>query len=145
MEKSACVILLFVLSGARYSLQLDCADMKGFNQVQQWNEDFVVEWIEAMIACGNDMDSNQIIQLVVQRGFLKVVKILLESGADVNATEANSGRTVLMVAVIHGYKDIAALLIEKGANINAFDKDGRTALIYMAMYGRKEIVPFLST
>ena len=70
MEKSACVILLFVLSGARYSLQLDCADIKGYNQAQHWNEDLVVEWIEAMTACGNDIDSNQILQLVVERGFL---------------------------------------------------------------------------
>ena len=143
MEKSVCAILLFLLSSARCSLQLDCAGIKEYNPAQPWTEDLAVEWIDTMIACHKGIDSNQILLLAVMRGLLKVVTILLERGEDVNATHANSGWTALMLAALVGNKDIAALLIEKGANINAVNDKGRNALMYTAKYGTKEIAALL--
>ena len=60
-------------------------------------------------------------------GDYKMVKYLIESGADINAKDKN-GWTALMFAARNGYDKIAQLLIKSGADIKAKDRDGKTAL-----------------
>jgi ankyrin repeat protein len=59
-------------------------------------------------------------------GSADAVKLLLESGADVNVTNP-LGSTALTLAADQPEK--AALLVAKGANVNAATKMGRTALL----------------
>ena len=63
------------------------------------------------------------LMLASDKGHLKVVKLLLEKGANANA-QNNNGETALMVASEKGHLEIVKLLIEKGANINAQHKNG---------------------
>ena len=42
-----------------------------------------------------------------------------------------------------GYVDIAQILIERGSNLNAQHGNGGTALMFVAMFGRNEIVNLL--
>jgi len=56
-----------------------------------------------------------------------IVKMLLDKGADVNATDPD-GHTALMSAVSSGKLEIVTMLIDKGANMQARDKKGVTAL-----------------
>ena len=60
---------------------------------------------------------------------LEIVQILIQAGADVNATD-NYGNSVLMfsTAKTRG-NDITVLLIDAGADVNAPDPDGGTVLI----------------
>ena len=75
---------------------------------------------------------------------LKVMKFLVENGAEVNTVNENSGDTALMLAVSEGYKDIVKFLIEKGANVNAVNsKSGYTVLMLAALGGSGDIVKFL--
>lgn len=59
---------------------------------------------------------------------LKIIKILVEAGADVNAKD-NDNRTILMTASRYtSNPDIVAYLIKKGADVNSIANDGYTAL-----------------
>lgn len=69
------------------------------------------------------------------QGRLKIVKLLLEQGADTEATDARH-LTALHRAAQQGHEEIAQLLIDFGADIGAMDVDGRTALYY-AIINRK--------
>ncbi len=82
-----------------------------------------------------------------QYGFKDSVKILLDSGADIN-TQTNEGnledfcwndicvisgeRTALMYAVQEGHLDIARYLVERGANIDLKDTKGMTVYDYLS-------------
>lgn len=59
---------------------------------------------------------------------VKEIKRLLDSGADINATD-KEGRTLLMLAAaIPENYDVVKLLIELGADILAEDAEGKTAV-----------------
>nr|MCR4623632.1 ankyrin repeat domain-containing protein [Alphaproteobacteria bacterium] len=64
----------------------------------------------------------------IRRVRYDLVKRLLESGANVNASNGR-GITALHLAAQEGYAEIAELLIEQGANVNALDDNGDTALL----------------
>lgn len=57
----------------------------------------------------------------------EMVRLLLDHGADVNATDSD-GETALYLAALEGNTEVANLLLEKGANVNARDKNGVTVL-----------------
>ena len=59
------------------------------------------------------------------RNMIKIAKLLLNAGADVDIVGAN-GNTALTIAIITGNRDFVRLLIEKGANTNYVNEDGRS-------------------
>jgi ankyrin repeat protein len=71
-----------------------------------------------------------------------VARILVESGADVNAVDRH-GQTPLMNSAGSGAADIAALLLSSGAEVDAATTDGQTALMIAAGKGYKEIAELL--
>jgi len=56
-----------------------------------------------------------------------VVQLLLEHGADCNAT-TDSGFVALFWAARYGHESGVKVLNDKGADVNAKDKDGTTAM-----------------
>ena len=59
-----------------------------------------------------------------------MVKLLLESGVDINAKN-NVGETPLHHAAEFGNSKIADFLIKAGTDINVRDNEGRTPLYYI--------------
>ena len=55
------------------------------------------------------------LMLAASSGDIKIVRMLLDRGADVNGEFALTGKTALMLATEHGYADIAQLLKQAGA------------------------------
>lgn len=68
---------------------------------------------------------------------------LVEQGADINARDPETGRTVLTLAIVHYLNDSAGGLLERGADINARDTSGMTPLMCAAMWGNVEGVKLL--
>jgi hypothetical protein len=60
------------------------------------------------------------------RGQTDQVKVLLDSGANIEAKDKR-GRTPLILAAQHGQVETVRLLLAKGADVNARDRDGWTA------------------
>ena len=52
-------------------------------------------------------------------GDLESVALLIERGADVNASEQEKSQTALMWAVAQGHADVVQLLIDNSADLNA--------------------------
>ncbi|CCZ21866.1 fOG: Ankyrin repeat [Acetobacter sp. CAG:977] len=77
---------------------------------------------------------------------MKITKILIKRGADVNAKNKTDGSTPLMCAVRKLNVNAVKLLLKKGADVNAADKDGKTPLMH-AVYAagtrffRTEYIP----
>ena len=74
----------------------------------------------------------------VSSGNLKIMKLLIANGADVNAVDKD-GKTALMMASEFGYIEVAESLIEGGADVNAVKESGSTALIHASHNGHTEI------
>lgn len=73
------------------------------------------------------------------QGDEKIVKILLEGGADVNVE--NEGKTALHTATIEKKEEIVRMLLERGANVNTkIKKQGITPLMLAVFTGNEEIV-----
>ena len=72
--------------------------------------------------------------LASQNGDVRVVKLLLKKGVDVNATNV-LGFGALNGATINGHMEIVQLLIDDGADINARDYLGFSPLIWACRNG----------
>ncbi len=83
----------------------------------------------------------------IQMHNISLVRILIESGANVNApsrNETNYFNTPLMIAAWSGDYEIVKLLVENGACINQVDrKNGFTALIKAAFKNEFSIAKYL--
>jgi uncharacterized protein len=77
-------------------------------------------------------------------GHLDAVKVLLDSGAQVNVSSRNALKAVpLRSAAVAGHLDIARLLVARGADVNARGEGGQTPLHEVAGGGRVEFARLL--
>ena len=74
----------------------------------------------------------------VQIKNIETVKLLIDSGCDVNALSEgkNRGNTALMIACWHGQEMIVELLLKAGACVNQQDTNGFTPLIKCCIQGK---------
>ena len=87
-------------------------------------------------------DGTSILMYAIECNKIEIVKLLLESGADVN--EPNfAGHTALMIACNKENYNIVKLLVESDANINLANGNGNTALIFASRKQHLEIVKLL--
>jgi ankyrin repeat protein len=77
-----------------------------------------------------------------QQGRIDVVRLLLASGADVNAQD-KYGNTPLHESALFGHKDVVALLLASKADVNALNKNGETPLHRAAMTGHNDVAELL--
>lgn len=56
------------------------------------------------------------------KGNIDIVRIFLNNGVSVNATEHSSCHTPLMIAAFHGHFDLVKFLLDRGANPNLINK-----------------------
>lgn len=63
-------------------------------------------------------------------GYLELVRLLLDHGADINAKD-DQGFTPLLWAAYSGRDDVCLLLVQRGADMEAESKRGETAITYI--------------
>eukprot|EP00435_Cladocopium_sp_Y103_P047917 s354_g14.t1 len=83
------------------------------------------------------------LQRAATNGHSKTVKLLLEAGADRDATTRAERRTPLLLAILGGHPHIVHLLIEAGADKEKAQGDGKTPLGIAVATGNLDIVRFL--
>ena len=83
------------------------------------------------------------LSLASQNNHNKIVKTLLEHGADPNLEDEKAGWFPLMWASYNGFDDAVQLLLKYGADVNKQNIYGETALIQAAFEGRDTTVRIL--
>lgn len=71
------------------------------------------------------------------------VRVMLDSGIDVNVRNEGSRETALMTAAGGGNIDTVKLLVERGADVGAKSFEGGTALLVAIEQRRDEVVEYL--
>jgi len=115
--------------------------------VQNGNKDKVIHLLKA----GADVnqygyESVTPLHEAALKGFTEIAGILIEHGAEVNATIQSSidqGQTPLHFAVIHRQKDTAEFLITQGADVNNGDSGSATPLYHVSWRGFTDMVELL--
>ncbi len=77
-----------------------------------------------------------------KKGYLSIVKLLLEHGADIESRQ-NDGRRALMWAALSGHFDVVKILVAYGACVGATDHQGKSALSYTSIRADVETGTFL--
>jgi ankyrin repeat protein len=92
-----------------------------------------------------DKDGSTPLHCAVWKGHAPVVAVLLEAGADVNATNENDhwGTTPLHAAAHANQAAIAQLLIDHGADVNSRDREGRTPMFHTTFHKAKAVAKVL--
>ena len=75
---------------------------------------------------------------VSKKGYLEIVKLLIDSGADINVKD-KKGRTALRYAVKNGHLEVVKYLIDKGAD------DLNEVLMRASRNGHLEVAEFLKS
>ncbi len=82
------------------------------------------------------------LHVAAERGFLPLVNLLLDAGAEVDARDSN-GFTPLIDAAEQGRTLVVRALLLAGAKVNQTNTTGRTALWLAASRGHEETVTYL--
>ena len=77
-----------------------------------------------------------------QYGNTKVIKDLINAGADVNKAD-NFGKTPLYTAYFNGKLEVIEVLLKAGADINKVDEEGITPLYRASINGHTAVVEAL--
>lgn len=72
----------------------------------------------------------------------ELVKLVVQSGADVNI-QSVSNQTTLIVAAVQGHPTTIQYLLDEGAAVNAHNEDYYTPLMFACVFGYDEIVRLL--
>jgi ankyrin repeat protein len=93
--------------------------------------------VEAL-ASQSHQEVNRALLVAALTGRKDIVKVLLDSGAEVD-TRADDGRTPLMLAAAKGDADLVAALLAVGAEPTLVDKSGATAAALAAAKGYNDL------
>ncbi len=100
--------------------------------------------LERLLAEGTNINASKgkykttILMEAAVRGNLKVIKLLLDKGANIDMVDQD-GWTALMGATVQGRTEPVRLLLEHGADVNAKNCNGETALVMATGMQHSEI------
>jgi uncharacterized protein len=123
-----------------YTQMTDLASDSYFRSVVQGDS---LEEIRYAIFIGADVNAGEapytaFLWAVEQNENPEVIKLLLDSGADINAKTQSSWKVLNVAVSKNNNPEVLRMLIDAGADVNAKDKDGRTLLNYTVQHENTE-------
>ena len=116
-----------------------------FSYVAEYRDDILLSFLiesEQNMLDVKDIKGRTPLCWAIINGRLKIVKLLLEKGANIKEAAFN-GLTPIHQASIHGHIEVVKLLLEKGANIKEAAFDGSTPIHQALIHGHIEVVKLL--
>jgi ankyrin repeat protein len=116
-----------------------------FRAIREGNEGEVIRLLDAdpaLLENREDDDGDRPLTSAALYGQLGVTRLLIERGANINAT-GYDGNTALHYAAEEGYEEVATLLFHKGAHTNTGNDYGATPLMRACANGRLGLVKML--
>ncbi len=105
----------------------------------------VNEFLEAGMSVNSRDDlGTPMLNIACRNDNFEFVEMLLNLGADLNASSEDRGYTAVMDAVWRGNEKITKYLIDKGAELNTINKEGQTNLILAVGANRESLVKLLA-
>lgn len=105
----------------------------------------VNEFLEAGMSVNSRDDlGTPMLNIACRYDNFEFVEMLLNLGADLNASSEDRGYTAVMDAVWRGNEKITKYLIDKGAELNTINKEGQTNLILAVGANRESLVKLLA-
>ena len=86
--------------------------------------------------------NSPLVCLYAYEGLEEMVSLLLEFGANCNAT-TNNGVSALSLAAERGHCDVVRQLVQHGARLSQADNGGSSALLYASQAGNLNVVGYL--
>ena len=83
------------------------------------------------------------LHLAAAKGYLGLVGILVDNGADLAAEGEPAGFTALHSAAFNDQSAAVDFLVDRGAPLDALDREGRTPLIIASLFGKAEAAAVL--
>ena len=105
---------------------------------------FILLFLFIIPFAGYPQDLNEELRIAAGEGKTDEVKILIESGADVNVS-GYDGVTLLMVAAEPGNTKVVETLLDAGAYLFWKDEKGKTALDYAIKGGHSKTISLIQT
>jgi ankyrin repeat protein len=115
--------------------EMNALDSQGFSTLHRAAIRGDHEAVKDLLARGADTDVAQRqyqgtpLQYAAARGHGQAARLLIEAGANINATDS-LGRTPLMWAAMKGQQELVKLLVECGADMGLRSKQNKTAFDY---------------
>jgi len=126
--------------------KIDMPDYEGITPMMHASQHSYLDIVKFLVEKGANVNKKSTYgytALSLNMGFLdrdeKIVKILLDAGADPNIIYTNS-MTPLLYAAYYKENEIVELLVDAGADVNAKNRDGTNAF----MYGTDDILNILA-
>ena len=82
------------------------------------------------------------LHIAVQRGHIRIVRVLLQHGVDCNQKDG-AGLTPLIHSIIGDHEDVTSSLIQNGARISETDNHGRNAVHWAVLQRREALLGVL--
>ncbi|KAH6721309.1 ankyrin repeat-containing domain protein [Leptodontidium sp. MPI-SDFR-AT-0119] len=128
---------------ARYSHSNPLTSSSGsFDCMKESREFATIEVHPPILSSHKPMTGKTTLHLSTKRGHDKIVRYVIECGAEVNSVDS-AGRTALHYASAGGHAEIVGILLDAGADIDAVDGKGWTALHMAADCGHVEVLMLL--
>ena len=104
--------------------------------------------MEFLLANGGDAKQSikqgmTALHLASEYGHPEVAKLLIEAGADVNATEDDSKLAHCIGRQSMDMREVVTLLLENGAGVDVMDGEGFAPIHWAAEYGHLEVIKIL--
>lgn len=128
-------LALLLAAGARY----------GLREAVMLND---LELARARLDEGADPNTGKfkyngpLLKIAAEQGYRAMVELLLDRGAEIEATD-DLGRRPLLSAACYGRLDVVRFLLDRGADIDGDDWCDHTALSEAALHGHRHVVEFL--